>query len=151
MTLNEYQTKALVTDVRPDKYKMICNGFGFIGELEELKVAESEEDRVKEFGDVLWYSASICSCFGVKLDTVLHKFPQKFEDDKPFAEVFKKVYRDKDGEFDTEDKERILGHIHVALNKFSANVNILAAAKKNIDKLYSRLERNMIKGNGNNR
>lgn len=156
MTLNDYQEKAKVTDVRPAEYKMICNGFGLWGEGEELDAAlitspVDKDNIIKEFGDILWYTSSICTAFGVSLERVFHKFPKGFSDDKPVGEVFKKVYRDKAGVFDEEDKERILAYLHFTLNHYASFVDINEAAERNINKLYSRMERGKIQGNGDNR
>lgn len=155
MTLKEYQEKAKVTDIRDNSIKMICNGFGLIGEQEELIESVQKFDKEsteidKEYGDILWYASSICSYFDTSLESVIKGHLEQVDLNKPIAEVFKKVYRDKQGKFDEKDIAFILTYIYEIFEDIDIE-KIEHYAELNIEKLYSRKERGVISGNGNNR
>lgn len=155
MTLNQYQELAKGTDCRDEKIKMICNGFGLVGELEEYKNTDSDdlENVMKEAGDVMWYCASICNCLDVDLQDICGIGVNSGSLNKPIAEVFKKVYRDNEGIFNNWYKDYILNYINwvIMWNLPYGEENLSEIMQKNIDKLYSRKERGVIKGNGDNR
>jgi NTP pyrophosphatase (non-canonical NTP hydrolase) len=72
------------------------------------------------------------------------------------AEKIKKVIRDKGGIIDAETKEMIqkeLGDVlwYVAQLATELDLSLNDVAEKNIEKLYSRLERGKINGSGDNR
>lgn len=72
------------------------------------------------------------------------------------AEKFKKIIRDNDGKIDSEKKaeiEKELGDVlwYVAQISTELKINLEDVAKTNIKKLSSRLKRNCIKGDGDNR
>jgi NTP pyrophosphatase (non-canonical NTP hydrolase) len=72
------------------------------------------------------------------------------------AEKIKKVIRDKGGVIDDETREAIkkeLGDVlwYVAQLATELGLSMDNIAEKNIEKLYSRLERGVLKGNGDNR
>lgn len=72
------------------------------------------------------------------------------------AEKFKKIIRDNDGKINSEKKaeiEKELGDVlwYVAQISTELKINLEDVAKTNIKKLSSRLKRNCIKGNGDNR
>lgn len=93
MTFDEYQKKAMTTDITgtPDQ-AVLSVGFmdkvlGLVGESGEFadkikKIlrdkgaeisAEDEPELVKELGDVLWYIAALASNLGVSLDDLASK------------------------------------------------------------------------------
>ena len=72
------------------------------------------------------------------------------------AGKIKKIHRDYGGEVTEEYKKElakemgdVLWYLSALCNKFGLNLENIA--QMNIDKLYSRLERDQIKGNGDNR
>ncbi len=72
------------------------------------------------------------------------------------SEKIKKVIRDKGGVIDDETRQMIakeLGDVmwYVAQIATELNLSLDDVAKMNIEKLMSRLERNVISGNGDNR
>lgn len=72
------------------------------------------------------------------------------------AEKIKKVIRDKNGVMDDESREMIqkeLGDVmwYVAQLASELKLSLDEIAQKNIEKLYSRMERGKINGNGDNR
>lgn len=72
------------------------------------------------------------------------------------AEKIKKILRDKNGEFNTENKLEIAKEVSDVLWYIAALSNDLGftldeIAQINLDKLSSRKERNVISGSGDNR
>ena len=72
------------------------------------------------------------------------------------AEKFKKIIRDKEGVIEESDREEIkkeLGDVLWYVSQIASELKISLddVAQKNIEKLYSRLERGKIKGSGDNR
>lgn len=72
------------------------------------------------------------------------------------AEKFKKIIRDKEGIIDDESTIEIkkeLGDVLWYISQIATElkVDLEDVAKTNIDKLQSRMERNQIRGNGDNR
>jgi NTP pyrophosphatase (non-canonical NTP hydrolase) len=73
-----------------------------------------------------------------------------------FAGKIKKIFRDKGGEFSQEDKEALkgeLGDVLWYLTQICTNLgfSLEEVAEGNLDKLFSRLERGKIQGDGDNR
>lgn len=129
------------------------------------------QDKVKEiqkeFGDSLWYLSQCCSELGLDLNDVYYQEENFWytkncgiEDmmilSSKITEVVKKTIRDKNGICDDNDKEKIrnhLSHIFYCLKKVLCDydTDIEIAAQLNIDKLFSRKERGVIQGSGDNR
>jgi NTP pyrophosphatase (non-canonical NTP hydrolase) len=73
-----------------------------------------------------------------------------------FAGKIKKIFRDKGGNFSPEDKEALkgeLGDVLWYLTQICTNLGFTLeeVAEENLDKLFSRLERGKIQGDGDNR
>jgi len=152
MTLRNYQKEATVTDIRPVSVKMVCNGYGLIGELEEVLQETSrfhKDNILKELGDVLWYCASICTCVGLDLQDI-YESTEELQCTMPLPEVFKKAFRDNNGKFDDIAITNLKGYIYDFMCDISAD-DIDNITNINITKLASRHERGKIGGNGSNR
>lgn len=72
------------------------------------------------------------------------------------AGKIKKIFRDKDGEFSQADKDALkgeLGDVLWYLTQICTNLgfSLEEVAEENLDKLFSRLERGVIQGDGDNR
>jgi NTP pyrophosphatase (non-canonical NTP hydrolase) len=72
------------------------------------------------------------------------------------AGKIKKVFRDKDGEISPETREALKGELgdvlwYIAQVCTELDLNMDEVAEYNIEKLYSRLERGKIQGDGDNR
>jgi NTP pyrophosphatase (non-canonical NTP hydrolase) len=72
------------------------------------------------------------------------------------SEKVKKIFRDKGGVFTDEDKEMIkkeLGDVmwYVSQLAYELDIPLEEVATHNIEKLQSRMQRNMIHGDGDNR
>jgi len=84
MTLDEYQKKALSTNINPGTHIFFDRMFGLVGESGEMadKVKKwirddnAEWDKLDkdammhELGDVLWYVATLADTLGYSLDEV---------------------------------------------------------------------------------
>ena len=73
-----------------------------------------------------------------------------------FAGKIKKIFRDKDGKFSEEDKEALkaeLGDVLWYFTQICTNLgfSLEEIAEANLDKLFSRLERGVIQGDGDDR
>jgi len=73
-----------------------------------------------------------------------------------FAGKIKKIFRDKGGVFSDEDKAALkseLGDVLWYLTQICTNLGLTLeeVAEANLDKLFSRLERGKIQGDGDNR
>jgi NTP pyrophosphatase (non-canonical NTP hydrolase) len=73
-----------------------------------------------------------------------------------FAGKIKKIFRDKDGKISKEDKEALKGELGDVLWYFTQictelGLKLEDVAESNLDKLFSRLKRGKIKGEGDNR
>ncbi|MGB7338503.1 MAG: nucleoside triphosphate pyrophosphohydrolase family protein [Phototrophicaceae bacterium] len=73
-----------------------------------------------------------------------------------FAGKIKKIFRDKEGEFSEDDKEALkgeLGDVLWYLTQICTNLGFTLeeVAEGNLDKLFSRLDRGVIGGDGDNR
>ena len=72
------------------------------------------------------------------------------------AGKIKKIFRDKDGEISPETREALKGELgdvlwYIAQVCTELDLNMDEVAEYNIEKLYSRLERGKIQGDGDNR
>lgn len=72
------------------------------------------------------------------------------------AGKIKKVFRDKDGEFDevtTKDLKAELGDVLWYLSQISTNLGLTLEeiAEYNLEKIFSRKKRNVLRGSGDNR
>ena len=72
------------------------------------------------------------------------------------AEMIKKIYRDKQGVFSDQDKEMItkeLGDVlwYIANMSRELGIPLEQVAKKNLEKLFSRMDRGVLGGSGNDR
>ena len=72
------------------------------------------------------------------------------------AGKIKKVFRDKDGEINAETREALKGELgdvlwYLAQVCTELDLSMDEVAEHNIEKLYSRLERGKIQGDGDNR
>ena len=106
----------------------------FVEYQEKIKITAQYPDKV----NVLYPTLGLCGEAG------------------EVAEKVKKVFRDNNGYFTKEKIEEIKGEIGDVLWYVQAlcndlGINMQEVAEKNVQKLLSRLERNVIQGSGDNR
>jgi len=161
---SEYTKKAVTTAVHNTKEKALtCFCFGLVGEYAEIeeKLLESNADPVlvkKELGDFCWYLANYADKAGIEVN----KTYVNLHTDQPwtllaeFLEINKKLYRDKDWEFDAEAIEKVqpyvdtfYGLVEALCNKYNFNLSDVLAL--NIEKLFDRKARGVIQGSGDER
>jgi NTP pyrophosphatase (non-canonical NTP hydrolase) len=94
MTLDEYQKRALSTNINPGTHVFFDRMFGLVGEAGELsdKVKKWIRDdgadwdkldkpaMMAELGDVLWYVATLADTLGFTLDEVAQYNVKKLAD-----------------------------------------------------------------------
>lgn len=96
MTLDEYQKKALSTNINHGDLVFYDRMFGLVGEAGELAdkvkkwIRDDEANWEKldkqlmasELGDVLWYVATLAETLGFSLDEIAQQNVQKLADRK---------------------------------------------------------------------
>lgn len=94
MTLDEYQQKALSTNINPGKHIFFDRMFGLVGEAGEMAdnvkkwIRDDQADwdkldkemMVSELGDVLWYVATLADTLGYSFDEVAQHNLKKLAD-----------------------------------------------------------------------
>jgi NTP pyrophosphatase (non-canonical NTP hydrolase) len=94
MTMNDYQDKALTTNINPGVHLFFDRMFGLVGEAGEMadKVKKWIRDdkaewekldkdlMASELGDVLWYVATLADTLGFTLDEVAQRNVNKLAD-----------------------------------------------------------------------
>ena len=166
--LNEYQMFTRTTAQYPEDMALAYTRLGFVGELGEIankykKVIRGDytfetikEDLVKELGDALWYLARYADALDYRLSWVFRKIegrtyisfsshsniPNYIEDiNKNFSDI---VYTA------NESLLQWVGYRFAELCN-DAGTDLLTVLQLNQKKLQDRLERNVIKGSGDNR
>jgi NTP pyrophosphatase (non-canonical NTP hydrolase) len=168
MKLDEYQANARKTAIYPGE--LMYPTLGLAGEVAEM-IWASEDAIEKEVGDVMWYVASVAHDAGLKLSEVngtndftfpdTYSYVQEAFDDLVIyagevCEAVKKTFRDSAGEVTPYYRERIAKSLEGVLCALHAvgdyyGFTLEECAKKNNEKLASRMERGVISGDGDDR
>ncbi len=179
LQLNKYQSNAISTAIYPDK--LVYPTLGLCGEVGELIAAVTRYrhsgeyadnlDSVKEIGDCVWYVANIAKDMDTHLSEVMGR--KNFEvcietwninkalTELPIhagvvAENVKKAIRDNDGELTDARGKNILAALRLLVTWLEHlcswyGTTLEVCAQLNLDKLRSRAERGVLKGDGNER
>lgn len=155
---NDYTRDALVTVVNVDGIggdrapALVYRTLGLCGEIAEL--AESKFCRhltTAERGDCLWYLAMIADELGIPLDTLEPGDKNAVVATLSLGNVVKKIYRDDNGVVTPDRFAKIKYLLGCVFHGLGDQTMLQEAATANIKKLHSRLERNALHGDGDNR
>jgi len=148
---------------------------GLVGEsgevVEKINGEVDREEVAKEIGDVLWYVSNVCSeisldmselfgIFVIEQEILNYKYTELsarlFHSVAMIAETTKKIMRDSGGEI--EYPKQVVLQVHLCyiamiMKRYAEyrNYALITVAELNIEKLFSRKERGVLKGSGDNR
>ncbi len=178
MLLNDYQIQARTTATYRTPFMYPALGLaGEVGELIDKTEDGSSYEAIRgEIGDVLWYVSNVAYDAGLTLaecadldgPNVLGTFDELKDGHYPewdkslsvevgkVCEVVKKTDRDDAGVLTEERQVKIkdaLGQVLYLLQDMTSecSTDLAMVAQANLDKLASRKERGVLKGDGDNR
>lgn len=166
MILETYQEQAATTAVYPDQHTYSYPALGACDEVGEfceklLPPRASASDLIDELGDVMWYAAQTATDFGLSLYKCYFKTGSP-NDAPDFAMLFaacrlagrvKKIMRGDDIEGKIEEITLEIGKIVRSVEAIAPHLDTTLdeVCERNLDKLFDRQERGVIKGDGDNR
>ena len=150
---------------------------GEIGELQEKIICGDSEDLIKkEFGDVYWYLSQVCMELGTPMSFLLktkidYKKLRSMTSSEAIiersllslsvlsgriCEILKKALRDNNGHLAPGKKDEIIEALAKILHNLLGTCGMLNMEAEdimngNIEKLFSRKERGLLGGSGDNR
>lgn len=163
MDLETYSREAMVTAVFNPVHHVSYPALGLCDEaaefIEKFWGPYSDEDRILELGDLLWYYNCICHYTGLNIVDHFENNATVIDTDSLFIVVgkicgiAKKSLRDNGGSVDKMKLYPYMDELAGIINAFCDDLytTVEDVAEKNIAKLRSRQTRNVIKGNGDNR
>ena len=171
MNLDEYSEKAIHTAIYPNKgNNIVYPVLGLIGETGEvvdklMQAMTDNEGLIKEIGDVFWYINAICYELQVEFKTVIKgdnitptqlNILELLRTNTEIAEKTKKILRDNNGVITQEYIIFMVSQLKCISQPLISsglliNTGLEEILEKNIEKLFSRQERNQLKGSGDNR
>ncbi len=170
--LDEYQTQARTTAVYPDQYKVAYPALGLVEEAREFMdacypagagiVGPDAEAVLKEAGDVFWYCASLAGDLNTNLSECFSYPSQPIMSPGEFlgkvselAGHCKKICR---GDDNRNAKIVLVGAIISTIMEYvnqyipgDEDEAYSLVCDTNLDKLFDRKERGVLKGCGDNR
>lgn len=163
MDLNTYQEEARKTAIFKPEIAILYPPLGLIDEFGEFIDAyysdSSNDNLIKELGDVLWYYAATCDIIGASVDTLMNAAPINISSAYidmlvtigKIAGIAKKAERD--GLLKKDKLKEQLIHFggFIKAYAFAMDVKLELVAEKNISKLRDRQQRNVLFGDGDNR
>lgn len=158
--LDLYQEFTPNTAVYPNNSKNIELAYLVLGLLGERKEWLDSGYSVKEAGDIFWYCSQLCNFYNLSLDHLYEHTNSawlEFAEECNIFEQVKKYIRDgKDCSDAIEGYiNYMLAHITYRYNYFNSSEDVYETLTKviilNRDKLIDRQNRDVLKGNGDNR
>lgn len=167
MLLETYQTQAATTAVYPDEHKYSYPALGACNEVGEfceklLPPRATESELIDELGDVMWYAAATATGFDLSLYECYFAVGEP-NDVPDFLMLFsacrlagrvKKVLRGDDLEGKVDEIKLEIGKIVRAVESIAVgnlNSSLDEVCDRNLDKLFDRKDRGVIKGDGDSR
>lgn len=162
--LDFYQNQASTLAVYGKDKAISYPCLGLVEEVGELLACEVEDvDKlVKEMGDVMWYSAALCTDLGIRLSEAwtqpkVQMIPDTeaiYQNAFKCAGRVKKILR---GDANREEKVvevrglvgDIIRRIEVLAAKYGSSLE--SVCETNLDKLFDRRDRGVLRGDGDNR
>jgi len=166
MNLDNYQEQAATTAVYPEQHRYSYPALGVCDEVGEfceklLPPRATPQELVDELGDVMWYAAQTATDFDLSLsDCYFNAGPPN--DAPDFAMIFaaarlagrvKKVMRGDDIDGKIEDITSEIGRIVRSVERIAGilEVTLDDVCDRNLEKLFDRKDRGVIKGDGDER
>lgn len=162
--LDMYQNAAMTLAVYHKERAIAYPCLGLIEEVGELLEADTADVPllIKEMGDVMWYASALCSDLGIKLSEAYEQPKVQLIPDVEalYKNAFrcagrvKKILR---GDTDREGKVKevrglvgdIVRRIEVLAAQYGSSLD--EVCETNLDKLFDRKDRGVLKGDGDNR
>jgi len=167
ITLDDYQKQAVTTAVYPKENQITYPALGLVDEIGELLSTDLADldNLVAEMGDVMWYCAVLAYDLGIPLH-VCHENPDLknlpdgqalFTNAAIICGRVKKILRGDGNEEDRHIKVQVIsaciGDIVIRIQSLAGqfDVPLVEVCERNLDKLFDRKERGVLKGDGDNR
>jgi len=149
MDLNEYQKLAYTTAVYPAQHKISYPALGLVSEIGEYYHATIRRNKIDELGDICWYCAALATDLGLKLDDCARiGVPDNLMIcGTTIAGYVKKMLRGDKG-VKTSLIKLLIGNIIFTINMDFGAEEI---CRRNIQKLFDRRDRGVLKGDGDHR
>lgn len=163
--LDAYQTRAVTLAAYPSKYEIAYTALGIIDEIGELLRTDVEADNdtiLSEMGDVCWYCAALSYDLGLTLSScydnakiqMISDMQALFENGTRLCGRVKKILRgDKDRDGKLKEVQGYIGDIlrRIEVLAIQRESSLEGVCQKNLDKLFDRKDRGVLKGDGNDR
>ena len=162
--LDWYQNQAMTLAVYHKERAIAYPCLGLVEEVGELLACEiaDHDALIKEMGDVMWYASALCSDLGIKLNEAwanpkVQMIPDTealYQNAFKCAGRVKKILRG-----DANREEKVL-EVRGLVGDLVRRIEVLAAkydssleevCETNLDKLFDRKDRGVLKGDGDNR
>lgn len=161
----DYQEKAVTLAVYPEEYDIAYPALGLIEEIGELLGTDTEgpvEVLKKEMGDVCWYCSALAYDLGLSLsecykNPTIEMVPDPvglYNNAFRIAGRVKKILRGDSGREEKVDIIRgLIGDILVRIDRLAGRYGftLMDVCETNLDKLFDRKSRGVLKGDGDNR
>ena len=162
--LDNYQNQAMTLAVYRGDVRIAYPTLGLIEEVGELLecATDNSELLVKEMGDVMWYASAVCSDLGIKLSEawkepkvqLIPDVEALYKNAFRCAGRVKKILRGDDGREDKVKEVRglvgdIVRRIEVLAGQYGSSLQ--EVCETNLDKLFDRKDRGVLRGDGDNR
>lgn len=164
LNLNDYQMRALTTAVFPIEHEVTYPALGLADEIGELLSAdlEDKDNVIAEMGDVMWYCSVLAGDLCLSLQDCYDNATKSgwtdghalFNNAALICGRVKKILRG-DADYGTKvtDIQGYIGDIVLRIQSIASqfDVPLEEVCERNIDKLFDRKERGVLKGDGDNR